>query len=76
MSILVIGGTGMVSAHVVRCLLAKGEAVHVLTRSADKADALPLGASGIIGDLRKSEMLRWAMRVRDRAFLEPISKSL
>ena len=29
MSILVIGGTGTVGCHVVRSLLAKGEAVHV-----------------------------------------------
>ncbi len=65
MSILVIGGTGMVGSHVVRGLLAKGEAVRVLTRSADKADILPLGASGIIGDLRKPETLRWAMKEID-----------
>ena len=29
------------------------EAERVMTRSADKADALPLGAQGLIGDLRK-----------------------
>lgn len=69
MSILVIGGTGMVGSHVVRGLLAKGGAVRVLTRSADKADALPLGASGIIGDLRKPETLRWAMKGIDCVFL-------
>lgn len=62
MSILVIGGTGMVGGHVVHGLLKKGEAVRVLTRSADHADVLPLGASGIIGDLRKLETLRWAMK--------------
>ncbi len=74
MSILVIGGTGMVGSHVVRGLLAKGEAVRVLTRSADKADALPLGASSIIGDLRKPETLRWAMKGIDRVFLvSPLS---
>ena len=69
MSVLVIGGTGMVGRHVVRDLLTKGEAVHVLTRSADHADVLPLGASGIIGDLRKPEMLRCAMKGIDRVFL-------
>jgi uncharacterized protein YbjT (DUF2867 family) len=58
MSILVIGGTGMVGGHVVRGLLTKGEAVHVLTRSADKADIIPLGANDIIGDLHKPETLR------------------
>jgi uncharacterized protein YbjT (DUF2867 family) len=69
MSILVIGGTGLVGSHVVRGLLAKGEAVRVLTRSADKADVLPLGASGIIGDLRKPETLRWAMKGIDSVCL-------
>jgi uncharacterized protein YbjT (DUF2867 family) len=49
--------------------VAKGEQVHVLTRSADKADVLPLGASGIIGDLHKPETLRWAMRGIDRMCL-------
>jgi uncharacterized protein YbjT (DUF2867 family) len=44
MSILVIGGTGMVGNHVVRGLLTKGAAVHVLARSADHAHVLPLTA--------------------------------
>ncbi len=69
MSILVVGGTGTVGSHVVRGLLAKGERVRVLTRSADKADALPLGARAIIGDLCKPETLRWAMMGIDRVFL-------
>lgn len=69
MNILVIGGTGLVGSHVVQGLVAKGEQVHVLTRSADKADVLPLGASGIIGDLHKPETLRWAMRGIDRVCL-------
>lgn len=48
--------------------------MHVLTRSAGKADVLPLGASGIIGDLRKPETLRWAMKGIDRVFLaSPLS---
>jgi uncharacterized protein YbjT (DUF2867 family) len=69
MNILAIGGTGLVGSHVVQGLVAKGEQVHVLTRSADKADSFPLGASGIIGDLHKPETLRWAMRGIDRVFL-------
>ena len=69
MSILVIGGTGLLGSHVVQGLVNKGEQVHVLTRSTDKADGFPLGASGIIGDLRKPETLRWAMRGIDRIFL-------
>ena len=69
MSILVIGGTGTVGSHVVRGLLAKGEAVRILTRSADHADLLPLEASSIIGDLRKPETLRCAMKGIDRVCL-------
>jgi uncharacterized protein YbjT (DUF2867 family) len=69
MDILVIGGTGLVGSRVVEGLVAKGEQVHVLTRSADKADAFPLGASGLIGDLHKPETLRCAMRGIDRLFL-------
>jgi uncharacterized protein YbjT (DUF2867 family) len=76
MNILVIGGTGLVGGHVVQGLVAKGEQVHVLTRSADKADGFPLGASGIIGDLHKPETLRWAMRGIDRVFLiTPLSST-
>jgi uncharacterized protein YbjT (DUF2867 family) len=76
MSILVIGGTGMIGRYVVQGLVAKGEQVHVLTRSADKADGFPLGASGIIGDLHKPETLRWAMRGIDRVFLvTPLSST-
>ena len=76
MNILVIGGTGLVGSHVVQGLVAKGEQVHVLTRSADKADGFPLGASGIIGDLHKPETLRWAMRGIDRVFLvTPLSST-
>ena len=69
MSVLVIGGTGLLGRHVVQGLVAKGEQVQVLTRSPDKADTFPLGANGIIGDLRKLETLRWAMRGIDRVFL-------
>lgn len=48
---LVLGGTGNVGGAVVRGLLEKGETVRVLTRSAEKAKALPAGATAVIGDL-------------------------
>ncbi len=48
---LVLGGTGTVGSLVVRGLLDKGEAVRVLTRSADHAKALPKGAEPVLGDL-------------------------
>lgn len=50
--------------------------MRVLTRSADHADILPLGANGIIGDLRKPETLRKAMKGIDRVFLvSPLSQT-
>jgi uncharacterized protein YbjT (DUF2867 family) len=51
MTHLVLGGTGTVGSAVVRGLLAKGEPVRVLTRSADHAKKLPAGATSAIGDL-------------------------
>jgi len=51
MAHLVLGGTGTVGSLVVRGLLARGERVHVLTRTAERAKALPAGAVAIIGDL-------------------------
>lgn len=49
---LILGGTGTVGGAVVRELMERGEAVKVLTRSPEKADALPPGAESVIGDLR------------------------
>ncbi len=51
MSHLILGGTGTVGSAVVRGLLARGEEVRVLTRSAERAAALPEGARAVIGDL-------------------------
>ena len=48
---LVLGGTGTVGSAVVRGLLDKGEAVRVLTRSAEKAKTLPSGVTAVTGDL-------------------------
>jgi uncharacterized protein YbjT (DUF2867 family) len=48
---LVLGGTGTVGSLVVRGLLDKGESVHVLTRNAEHAKALPKGAGAVVGDL-------------------------
>ncbi|MEO6463881.1 MAG: NmrA family NAD(P)-binding protein [Candidatus Eisenbacteria bacterium] len=51
MADLILGGTGTVGGAVVRGLLEAGRKVRVLTRSADKAKALPSGATGVVGDL-------------------------
>ncbi len=48
---LILGGTGTVGSAVVRNLLEAGQKVRVLTRSADKAKALPAGATAVLGDL-------------------------
>ncbi|MCA1583040.1 MAG: NmrA family NAD(P)-binding protein [Acidobacteria bacterium] len=48
---LILGGTGTVGGVVVRGLLDKGETVRVLTRSAERARALPKGAETVLGDL-------------------------
>lgn len=52
MPYLILGGTGTVGSAVVRGLLEKGEKVRVLTRSAEKAQALPAGATAVVGDLQ------------------------
>ena len=49
---LILGGTGTVGGAVVGELMERGEAVKVLTRSPEKASALPAGAESVIGDLR------------------------
>jgi uncharacterized protein YbjT (DUF2867 family) len=52
---LILGGTGTVGSAVVRLLLEAGEAVRVVTRSADKAKQLPAGATYVTGDLGDPE---------------------
>jgi uncharacterized protein YbjT (DUF2867 family) len=51
MNHLILGGTGTVGGAVVRELLAKGEAVRVLSRSEEKVKTLPNRAVGMVGDL-------------------------
>lgn len=51
MRTLVIGGTGKVGALLIPLLLARGTAVRVLTRSAERAAALPQGAEGVVADV-------------------------
>lgn len=51
MAHLILGGTGTVGSATVRALLARGEKVHVLTRSPEKAKALPTGVVPVVGDL-------------------------
>lgn len=70
MEILVIGGTGTVGSHVVRGLARGGHSVRVLIRTAERAGAVPEGASGIVvGDLRKPASLGRALAGMEGVFL-------
>lgn len=69
MSILVIGGTGTVGSTLVRALRARGESVRVLTRSPDKAAALPDGVEGVVGDLLETDGFDRVFGGSDRLFL-------
>ncbi|MGO9242841.1 MAG: SDR family oxidoreductase [Bryobacteraceae bacterium] len=55
--ILVIGGTGTVGSATVRELLRRGAEVSVMTRSAEKARALPAGVTGVVGSMQQPESL-------------------
>jgi uncharacterized protein YbjT (DUF2867 family) len=71
MSIMVIAGKGIIGDDVVRGLLARGEAVCVLMRSLEEADALPPGVKGVFAVRHKPETLPWAMKGIDRVCLIP-----
>jgi uncharacterized protein YbjT (DUF2867 family) len=49
---LILGGTGMIGSHLVQQMTTHGHTAHVLTRSQEKADNLPEGTTGIVGDLQ------------------------
>jgi uncharacterized protein YbjT (DUF2867 family) len=51
MSHLIPGGTGTAGSPLGRVRLARGESGRVLTRSAERAKAVPAGATTVIGDL-------------------------
>lgn len=51
MTILVIGGTGRVGAPAIQELLAMGQTVRCMSRSADKLKDLPAGVEGVVADL-------------------------
>jgi uncharacterized protein YbjT (DUF2867 family) len=69
MTILVTGGTGTVGSQVVANLVAAGQDVRVLTRSPEKAAALPDGVTGAIGALSEPSTLGSAFEGVERLFL-------
>ncbi len=69
MTILVIGATGNVGRPTVAGLLAKGESVRALSRSADNLAKLPEGVEGVIGDLETGDGLAAACAGVDKLFL-------
>lgn len=70
MKILVIGGTGTVGSQVVNELMQRDvEDVQVLTRSAEKAKALPKDVQGVVGGLLEPETVRTVFEGIDRVFL-------
>lgn len=74
MKVLVLGGTGTVGSQVVAELLARKADVSVLTRSAEKANALPAGARAVTGDMLDPATVRSAFKGMDGVFLlNPVS---
>ena len=69
MKTLVIGGTGLVGSQVARELLQRNADVAVLTRSAEKAKALPPGVGAVIGDLLRVDTVRSIFKGVEGVFL-------
>src|SRR5712691_9307671 len=69
MKVLVIGGTGTAGTEVTTALLKRNASVRVVTRSQERADALPYPVSGVIADLNEPETLRSALSGVDAMFL-------
>jgi uncharacterized protein YbjT (DUF2867 family) len=69
MTILVTGGTGKVGSQVVSNLAAAGHDTRVLTRSPEKAAALPEGVAGAVGALSEPNTLGPAFEGVERLYL-------
>jgi uncharacterized protein YbjT (DUF2867 family) len=55
--ILVTGSTGNAGSEVVKALLAAGEEVRAVVRSAERAADVPAGAEAVVGDLNRPDTL-------------------
>ena len=69
MKVLVLGATGSVGSAVVQTLLKGGASVAALTRSPEKAKALPAGVEARIGDLNDPYQVGDAFKGVDAVFL-------
>jgi uncharacterized protein YbjT (DUF2867 family) len=69
MKVLVLGATGTVGSAVVQSLLQGGASVAALTRSAERAKALPAGVEGRIGDLNDPYKVLGAFNGVEAVFL-------
>ncbi len=69
MKFLVLGATGTVGSNVVRELLARKQAVRVLSRSPEKAAALGVGVEAVKGDVLDPATLRTLYDGVDGAFI-------
>lgn len=67
--ILVTGATGNIGKELVPQLLAKGEAVRVVTRDAAKVAALDPKVERVVGDLKDAATVRRAVAGADAVFL-------
>ncbi len=69
MKVFITGGTGFIGSHVLKKLVARGDEVIALARSADGIEAVEaLGAHGVRGDLDDLAVLRAAMQGCDVVF--------
>ncbi|WP_408952194.1 NmrA family NAD(P)-binding protein [Lysobacter sp. Hz 25] len=67
---VIMGGTGHVGSATADCLLARGEPVTIVTRSAARADEWRAKGAGIAeADVEDVDSLRAALRLGRRAFL-------
>ena len=65
---LVTGGTGFIGTHLVRRLLASGQAVRCLVRRQARPRNLPSGVEAVYGNLISGEGFPEALRGADTVF--------
>ena len=67
--ILVIGGHSKIGSALIDDLVARGEQVRAMVRSAESADSFPAGVETVLGDLADRASLDAAMEGADKLFL-------